>query len=154
MGRTAQWDTALGYQLYLEGKSDHEIADECRVNTGTVTSYRLKRWRKNPDGGRRAPPDGAAVGTPVPGCPDTAGAVSLREERKEVAGVSEEKKNSVKTETARMMEVIAKMTHGMGGILAVCVGNIIQSLWGLSSKQGIQDARNILDWLEENYDFG
>jgi hypothetical protein len=52
------------------------------------------------------------------------------------------------------MEVIAKMTLGMGGILAVCVGNIIQSLWGLSSKQGIQDARNILDWLEENYDFG
>ena len=68
--------------------------------------------------------------------------------------MSEEKKNSVKTETARMMEVIAKMTLGMGGILAVCVGNIIQSLWGLSSKQGIQDARNILDWLEENYDFG
>jgi hypothetical protein len=55
MGRTAQWDVQLGYQLYLEGKSDHEIADECRVNTGTVTSYRLKRWRKNPDGGRRAP---------------------------------------------------------------------------------------------------
>ena len=154
MGRTAQWDTDLGYRLYLEGKSDHEIADECRVNTGTVTSYRLKRWRKNPDGGRGAPPDGVAVGTPGPGCPDTAGAVSLREERKEVAEVSEEKKNSVKTETARMMEVIAKMTIGMGGILAVCVGNIIQSLWGLSSKQGIQDARNILDWLEENYDFG
>lgn len=59
-----------------------------------------------------------------------------------------------KTETARMMEVIAKMTEGMGGIKAVCVGNIIQNLWGLSSKQGIQDARNILDWLEENYDFG
>jgi hypothetical protein len=74
-------------------------------------------------------------------------------EGKEVAGVSEVK-NSNKTETARMMEVIAKMTLGMGGILAVCVGNIIQSLWGLSSKQGIQDARNILDWLEANYDFG
>lgn len=52
MPRVANWDTALGYQLYLEGRSDGEIADECRVKTSTITSYRLKRWRKNPDGGR------------------------------------------------------------------------------------------------------
>jgi hypothetical protein len=152
MGRTAQWDTDLGYRLYLEGKSDHEIADECRVNTGTVTSYRLKRWRKNPDGGRGAPLDGAAVGTPVPGCPDTAGAVSLREERKEVAGMPMEIDES--RDTAKMMEVIAKMTEGMGGIKAVCVGNIIQSLWNLNCVDDIRNARNILNWLEANYDFG
>lgn len=61
---------------------------------------------------------------------------------------------SDKLDTARMMEVIAKMTEGMGGIKAVCVGNIIQSLWNLSSVDDIREARNILDWLEENYDFG
>lgn len=55
MPRMANWDTELGYQLYCEGKSDGEIADACRVKTSTVTSYRLKRWRKNPDGGRGAP---------------------------------------------------------------------------------------------------
>ena len=57
-------------------------------------------------------------------------------------------------DTAKMMEVIAKMTEGMGGIKAVCVGNIIQSLWNLSSVDDVREARNILDWLEENYDFG
>ena len=57
-------------------------------------------------------------------------------------------------DTARMMEVIAKMTEGMGGIKAVCVGNIIQALWNLNSVDDIRAARNILDWMEENYDFG
>ena len=56
MPRVANWDTGLGYQLYLDGCSDGEIADACRVKTSTITSYRLKRWRKNPDGGRDAPP--------------------------------------------------------------------------------------------------
>lgn len=59
-----------------------------------------------------------------------------------------------KKETARMMEVIAKMTQGMDGIKAVCVGNIVQALWNLNSIDDIRDARNILDWLEENYGFG
>lgn len=57
-------------------------------------------------------------------------------------------------DTAKMMEVIAKMTEGMGGIKAVCVGNIIQNLWNLSSVDDIRNARNILNWLEANYDFG
>ena len=59
-----------------------------------------------------------------------------------------------KLDTARMMEVIARMTQGMGGIKAVCVGNIIQALWNLNSVDDIRAARNILDWMEENYDFG
>ena len=57
-------------------------------------------------------------------------------------------------DTAKMMEVIAKMTEGMGGIKAVCVGNIIQSLWNLNCVDDIRNARNILNWLEANYDFG
>lgn len=56
MGRVANWDTALGYQLYCEGRTDGEIADECKVKTSTITSYRLRRWRKGPDEGRGAPP--------------------------------------------------------------------------------------------------
>lgn len=136
MPRVANWDTGLGYQLYLDGCSDGEIADACRVKTSTITSYRLKRWRKNPDGGRGAPPD----------------AVPLREEGKEVAGMPMEIDES--RDTAKMMEVIAKMTEGMGGIKAVCVGNIVQSLWNLNCVDDIRNARNILNWLEANYDFG
>ena len=65
MPRMANWDTELGYQLYCEGKSDGEIADACRVKTSTVTSYRLKRWRKNPDGGRGAPPRDGVTQAPT-----------------------------------------------------------------------------------------
>lgn len=79
-------------------------------------------------------------------------AVSLREEGKEVAGMPIEIDES--RDTAKMMEVIAKMTEGMGGIKAVCVGNIIQSLWNLNCVDDIRNARNILNWLEANYDFG
>lgn len=160
-GRKANWDTAYGYELYLEGKGDAEIADACGVKTSAVTSYRLKRWRKNPDGGRNAPPDERACedwgDNPSVGCADSSperGAERCggESEREEVAGVPVEMDQKV--DTARMMEVIAKMTSGMGGIKAVCVGNIIQALWNLSCVDDIREARNILDWLEENFDFG
>lgn len=71
---------------------------------------------------------------------------------KEVAGMPMEIDES--RDTARMMEVIAKMTEGMGGIKAVCVGNIVQALWNLSSVDDIRAARAILNWLEANCDFG
>ena len=139
-GRVANWNTELGYRLYLEGRSDGEIADECKVKISTIKAMRLNKWRKNPDGGRNAPPEHGAVG-PIP-------AETII--GKEVAEVPENKKHDVD----RMMEVIAKMTSGMGGIKAVCVGNIIQSLWNLNSVDDVRNARNILDWLEANYDFG
>lgn len=153
MPRMANWDTRLGYQLYCEGKSDGEIADECKVMISTVKAMRLNKWRKNPDGGRSAPPakvrsSGEEIAT-APAEPHNEND-DLKE--KEVAGVPVVKMD--KADTARMMEVIAKMTANMGGIKAVCVGNIVQALWNLNSVDDIRDARNILDWLEENFDFG
>lgn len=56
MPRMAKWDTELGYQLYCEGKSDGEIADECKVKISTVKAMRLHKWRKGPNGGQSAPP--------------------------------------------------------------------------------------------------
>ena len=163
MGRVAKWDTDLGYQLYLEGRSDGEIADACGVQIGTVKAMRLNRWRKDPDGGRdrgcghcppsagkpTAPPFLAEQGSQGDG---TEAVPYENEKEKEVAGMPVEIDES--RDTAKMMEVIAKMTEGMGGIKAVCVGNIIQNLWNLNSIDDIRDARNILSWLEANYDFG
>lgn len=154
MPRAANWDTTLGYQLYCEGRSDGEIADACRVKTSTVTSYRLKRWRKNPDGGRGAPPSEAEAGAGEIAATVCALAHNDDEDlmKKELAGMPMEIDES--RDTAKMMEVIAKMTEGMGGIKAVCVGNIIQNLWNLNCVDDIRNARNILNWLEANYDFG
>ena len=148
----AAWDTALGERMYLEGHSDGEIADACGVKICTVYSMRMKRWRKNPDGGRCAPPAAArASGEEIATSPS-----APRNDRndlgKEVAGMPMEIDES--RDTARMMEVIAKMTEGMGGIKAVCVGNIVQALWNLSSVDDIRAARAILNWLEANCDFG
>lgn len=155
MPRMANWDTELGYQLYCEGKSDGEIADACRVKISTVTSYRLKRWRKNPDGGRDAPlHDGVTQAPAQEIATAPAGPRNDKEDLKgkEVAGMPMEINES--RDTAKMMEVIAKMTEGMGGIKAVCVGSIIQNLWNLNSMDDIRAARGILNWLEANYDFG
>lgn len=186
MGRPLTWDAAYGYELFLAGRTDREIADACRVKTSAVTSMRLKKWRKAGERGTVAPPETEIAGVPALGHPDAQGdnvdaasraaeqsedlklesgdrqrmpdhstdlhsqLSNLQSEGKEVAGVDENKK----LDTARMMECIAKMTEHMGGIKAVCVGNIIQALWNLSSVDDIRDARAILDWLEENYDFG
>lgn len=159
----ANWDTAYGYELYCKGLSDGEIADECKVKVSTVKAMRLNKWRKEPDGGRGAPPDGeqppAAV-THISHTTAEGGGVSafpsreksLETEGKEVAGVDEQKER--KQDIARMMEVIAKMTSGMGGIKAVCIGNVIQALWNCSSVDDIREAMSILGWMEENYDFG
>lgn len=163
--RMANWDTAYGYELYLQGKSDGEIADECKVKISTITSYRLKNWRKKPDGNPRksAPPDAGmppAAVTRISHTTAEGGGVSafssreksLETEGKEVAGVDEQKER--KSDIARMMEVIAKMTSGMGGIKAVCIGNVIQALWNCSCVDDIREAMSILGWMEENYDFG
>lgn len=155
MPRMANWDTELGYQLYCEGKSDGEIADACRVKTSTVTSYRLKRWRKNPDGDGMPPPHDGVTQAPAQEISTVpAGPRNDKEDLKgkEVAGMP--MKIDESRDTAKMMEVIAKMTEGMGGIKAVCVGNIIQNLWNLNSVDDIRAARGILNWLEANYDFG
>ena len=44
--RTPKWDTELGRLLWLEGKSDGEIADELYIPTSSVTSYRRRHWEK------------------------------------------------------------------------------------------------------------
>lgn len=144
--RMANWDTAYGYELYCKGLSDGEIADECKVKISTVKAMRLKHWRKGPDGGAR---DSAQEIATAPAGPRN-DKEDLKE--KEVAGVDEQKER--KQDIARMMEVIAKMTSGMGGIKAVCIGNVIQALWNCSSVDDIREAMSILGWMEENYDFG
>ena len=187
-GRVANWNTMLGYELYLSGRPYGEIADACGVQISTIASYARRHWRKGPDGGREAPLKGRRkeatgngplsqqadssptlrAGEPVE---DThishdiagGGAVTAspsrekpleNESREEVTEMDKEQNEEQKLDTARMMEVIAKTTQGMGGIKAVCVGNIIQHLWNLNGVDDIRNARNILDWMEENYDFG
>lgn len=158
VARPASWDVELGYRLYLEGKTCQQIADACGTKLCNVKAARRSRWKTAPDGGRNA---GGRFADPVSadGAQDGQGEMK----REEVTEVDETKKppetafdaaQERKMDTARMMEVIARMTSGMGGIKAVCVGNIIQALWNLSSVDDIREARNILNWLEENYDFG
>lgn len=146
--RMANWDTAYGYELYCKGLSDGEIAVECKVKISTVKAMRLRHWRKEPDGGRKEMQN-------APPRTDDNSALCIQHSEltgKEVAGVDEQKER--KQDIARMMEVIAKMTGGMGGIKAVCIGNVIQALWNCSSVDDIREAMSILGWMEENYDFG
>ena len=153
--RVANWDTAYGYELYCKGLSDGQIADECKVKISTVKAMRLNKWRKKPDGGRKEMQNAeCGMQNGLPRTDDNSALCIQHSELtgKEVAGVDEQKER--KQDIARMMEVIAKMTSGMGGIKAVCIGNVIQALWNCSSVDDIREAMSILGWMEENYDFG
>lgn len=54
-----KWDTELGRLLWLEGKSDSEIADEFDIAVSAVTAYRKRHWEKllirKEDAGQREP---------------------------------------------------------------------------------------------------
>lgn len=43
--RKPGWDTATGKRMWLEGKSDREIADALGVRRDTVGEYRRRVWR-------------------------------------------------------------------------------------------------------------
>lgn len=44
--RKPQWDTELGRLLWLDGKTDAQIAEELGIGVGAVTSYRTRHWMK------------------------------------------------------------------------------------------------------------
>lgn len=40
----ATWDTAKGYQMFLEGKSDAVIAKAVGIASSTLNYYKRKHW--------------------------------------------------------------------------------------------------------------
>ncbi len=47
--RKPNWDTEAGREMWLEGKSDAQIADAFGISVYAVTNYRVKHWQKAPE---------------------------------------------------------------------------------------------------------
>lgn len=127
MAKKAGWDTAYGYELYLEGKSDGEIADACKVQISTVQAYRLRRWRKNPDGGRAAPGEAERPEeTATAACGGSCAEESENHRKESLEGGDEMKKVNWQAETGATeipcgyppVDVVETMQRGDGVICA------------------------------------
>lgn len=53
----ANWDTATGYQMFLNGSSDAAIGKAMGIAASTVNYYKKKHWlSKEPTGGGHGQP--------------------------------------------------------------------------------------------------
>lgn len=124
------WDTDVGRQMWLDGKSDSEIADEFHISTGAVTSYRKKHWElKSMRGGTASKPANV--------------------ERKEEVSVPEDNTKPLPQAVQRIgiFDVMEAATVELKGIQAICTANAIQSLWNWTSKEALLTARANIDYL-------
>lgn len=124
------WDTDAGRQMWLDGKSDSEIADEFHISTGAVTSYRKKHWDpKTARGGRPSSPS--------------------KIERREEVSVPEENTKPLPQEVQKIgiFDVMEAATVELKGIRAICTANAIQNLWNWTNKEALLTARANIDYL-------
>ena len=159
--RTPKWDTELGRLLWLEGKSDGEIADELHIPTSSVTSYRRRHWEKQfirKEDAPPGPPDdageeaeerdaegGTAVMEAAPAVIDTQKTVIRNEEN-----VMDEEKTNAATEGRKPLEVydvLEAATADMKGIQTICTADAIMCLWNWDSKEDLLKARSSIDYL-------
>lgn len=63
-GKKPKWDTELGRLLYLDGRSDAQIAEELGVSQTAVMNYRIRHWGKANT--QQATPETQPESTPVP----------------------------------------------------------------------------------------
>ena len=66
IGRVPKWDTEMGRLLYLDGRSDEQIAEELGVSKTAVTNYRLRHWGKANDRSQDAPEQLEQESAPLP----------------------------------------------------------------------------------------
>lgn len=66
------------------------------------------------------------------------------------AEVEADRKNDIR----RMMTVIGVMTEDMAGIKAVCTGNIIRELWHWSTRDDLEAAKALIEYLIESDCYG
>lgn len=168
--RKPKWDTELGRLLWLEGKSDGEIADELHIPTSSVTSYRRRHWEKQLVRKEDAPPglpDGAAEEADEESEDDVGAADSGVTVIEHVTTVIEYHENDTRSEETVMDEainntaaaaskdkkhlevydVLEAATAEMKGIQAICTADAIMCLWNWKNKEDLLKARSSIDYL-------
>lgn len=122
------WDTEAGRQMWLDGKSDSEIADEFRISTGAVTSFRRKHWEPKPKAGGET----------------LTRATTFDGKEEEFMPKSDAQPASHSVE---VFDILEAATAELKGIQAICTAGAIQSLWNWSSKEDLLNAKANIDHL-------
>lgn len=126
----ATWDTAKGYQMFLEGESDAAIAKAVGIASSTLNYYKRKHWL----------PQDPVMGGDAP-------------KEKEVVPMQPKAKKQpevqpgAQTDPVDMFSVMEAATGELKGIQAICTANAIQSLWNWKSIYDLQRARASIDYL-------
>lgn len=125
----ATWDTALGMQMWLEGKKDKEIAEHFGIARNTVATCRRKYWEKhqNPSEKKSEEPqeDPAQPVTPPAEVP---------------------KKVSMSTPDG-VYSILEEATKTKSGIEAICTADAILCLWNWDSADDLRRARAAINHL-------
>ena len=127
MSRT-KWDTALGMQMWLEGKTDAEIAEHFGLAKTTVTSFRIRNWERHKD-----PNVPAQEASP-----------------EEVAPVQPEASNQKRVSmdcADGVYSILEEATKSKAGIEAICTADAILCLWNWSSADDLRRARAAINYL-------
>ena len=132
-----RWDTELGRLLWLDGKSDREIAEEMGVATNTVLHQRKTKWEKGtarPEP-EEAPPQMEEVPQPIP----------------EEAVVEHQTKQETPAYSMATMDgvyhILEEATKSLNGIEAICTADAILCLWNWSSADDLRRARAAITHL-------
>lgn len=148
MAFQSKWDKEAGRQMWLDGKSDKEIAAAYGVSTTAVRAVRTRVWEM--DGKERVltsspeePPqddttamDGAeAVGAD----PSVAFGDSSSSEAEKVDPEEEDAKV--------LIHALELMTSHLKGMEAVMTAQVVTALWKWQDKEDLIEVRNCLDYL-------
>lgn len=131
-----RWDTELGRLLWLDGKSDREIAEEMGVATNTVLHQRKTKWEK---GTERPEPKEAPQMEGVP--------QAVPEE----PAVEQQPKQETPVYSMATMDgvynILEEATKSLSGIEAICTADAILCLWNWSSADDLRRARAAITYL-------
>ena len=143
--RKPNWDTSLGYAMYLEGKKDTEIAEALGVSVHAVAQQRLKNWRIGPGiPQREQEEEEIPAGQQEPAAPSAA--VDPAPE----GDLLEDQKTNYSPPPERvidLMDVREMATGHLTGMRAVCTAGAIQHLLGWRYPEDLLRARDHIDYL-------
>lgn len=125
----ASWDTALGMQMWLEGKKDREIAEHFGIASNTVTTCRRKYWEKHVDPSEKKSEPPQAI--PVQPAADPA---------------PQPPKVSMSTPDG-VYSILEEATKTKSGIEAICTADAILCLWNWDSADDLRRARAAINHL-------
>ena len=136
--RTPQWDTELGRLLYLDGRTDEQIAEELGTSKIAVMNYRIRHWGKANTRPESAPEKSAE-------------ATVVSEKKEQPAGEPQERarpQHSVSMATPDgVYSILEEATKTKAGIEAICTADAILCLWNWASADDLRRARAAINHL-------